>query len=892
MNKSKTRIIATLVLIVFLSASALSSSIGTAQAADYQKTYAFLAVTPNPAGVGQSVYVIMFLSNLQFSASGNGGARFHNYTCTITKPDGTIEVKGPYTADAVSNGGLIYTPTMVGTYTLVFNYPGEFTPATRGPTGSFSPDTTFSASQSAPVTLVVQQNQIPTLIGNPAPTGYWTRPINGQNYLWGSQTNTWLMAAWDQMGRQFDQGSCYVPYGTAPNSPHVLWTKPLTFGGIVGGEFGNAQFGDGRSYEQFFRPPVIISGRLYYNEIGPEEPWTFNAFSGSFANTSTIVCVDLKDGSTLFTVPNATLSFGQVYNYVSPNQAGGMAYLWEVRAVFNKDSLTAQPYQTWRMFDAWTGKYMLTINNVPAGTILLDNTFYGGSKAGPGDVLVYRVDPAAQTLTIWNSSKTIPTLANWPNATSVGTNAWQWRPTNLIGSTLNAVGSSTVTLQNYNATPTINTDGRQAIVNLQDFPVGGSIRQIGYDNTIYVANGTAPATLQFAFPFVSTWVGYSMVDGHKLWGPTTIDLTSQMPQNATGYLTSALSGAYQIDINGIWNIWCKETAQYFAWNVKTGQFLYKTDALTTGGFVLYNWESHAQTPDGFLYNWGFDGYVHAYDTATGKLLWEFSTGPAGTNTPYGTYPCYNGITIMDGKLFTQTSDHGNGVEPLYQGEGLYALDYKTGQQLWNITGWWEQPVISDGKYIAHNCYDNQIYCFGKGPSAVTVTASATRGSAVEVQGTVSDISPAAKQAVADSRLTMVPLVSDASQNVFMNYLYQQQQMPTNVQGVPVQLTAVAPDGSTVDIGIVTSDASGYFSTLWTPQAEGQYQITATFAGSQSYYQSSAKTAFGSVVPPTTAPTPTPAPTASQVSAETFYAFAAIIIVLIIIVLLVLVLRKK
>ena len=671
----------------------------------------------------------------------------------------------------------------------------------------------------------------------------------------------------------------------------------------MGGEYGNAQFTDGRSYEQFFKPPIIISGRLYYNTIGANEPVTQ-------INYSSIVCVDMKDGSTIFTIPNATLSFGQIYNYVSPNQAGGLAYLWETR--------TISGVNYWRMFDAWTGQYMLSINNVPAGTILLDNTFYATSNTGPGDILVYSLNAITRQLTIWNSSKTIPTLANFPNGTTVGTNAWQWRPVNILGSTLNAVGNSTVLLYNQNnAIATINTDGRQAIVNLTDLPTGAgtsaaTIRQIGYDNTIYISNGTAPATLQFAFPYVSTWVGYSMTDGSKLWGPNTIDLTTKLPANATAYLTGALSGARQIDASGIWPVWVKETAQYFAWNVKTGQYVYQTAPLTTGGFVLYNWESHTQTPDGYLYNWGFDGYIHAYNVTNGLSLWDFSTGDAGTNTPYGTWPVYNGITIMDGKLFAQTSDHGNGVEPLYQGEGLYAVDYKTGQQLWNITGWWEQPVISDGIYVTHNCYDNQIYAFGKGPSAITVTTSLTKGSAIEVQGTVSDISPGAKQKVATGQFNTIPLVSDASQNGFMNYIYQQQQMPINVQGVTVRLTAIDPNGNPKDLGTVTSDSSGLFHKLWTPEVPGEYVITASFDGSNSYYPSSATTALGvteapsASVPPTTIPTPTgttnPSPiiTATPTSAPppnaptpvALYVGIAAVVVIIAVVAAALVLRKR
>jgi hypothetical protein len=63
-------------------------------------------------------------------------------------------------------------------------------------------------------------------------------------------------------------------------------------------------------------------------------------------------------------------------------------------------------------------------------------------------------------------------------------------------------------------------------------------------------------------------------------------------------------------------------------------------------------------------------------------------------------------------------------------------------------------------------------------------------------------------------------------------------------GVPVQLTAIAADGSYIDIGTVVSDAyHGTFACPWTPPNEGTYNIIATFAGDASYGSSSAATAI-------------------------------------------------
>ena len=65
-----------------------------------------------------------------------------------------------------------------------------------------------------------------------------------------------------------------------------------------------------------------------------------------------------------------------------------------------------------------------------------------------------------------------------------------------------------------------------------------------------------------------------------------------------------------------------------------------------------------------------------------------------------------------------------------------------------------------------------------------------------------------------------------------------------ITGVPVTLTALGSDGSSIDIGTVTTDGYyGTFSKTWTPPAEGDYKIIASFAGDDSYGSSGASTAI-------------------------------------------------
>ena len=88
-------------------------------------SYAFLNVAPNPAGIGQTVTVDMWLGQVPPTALAQYGDRWMNYKVTVTKPDGTNETLGPFTSDDTGGFATTYTPTAIGNYTFVFNFPGQ-----------------------------------------------------------------------------------------------------------------------------------------------------------------------------------------------------------------------------------------------------------------------------------------------------------------------------------------------------------------------------------------------------------------------------------------------------------------------------------------------------------------------------------------------------------------------------------------------------------------------------------------------------------------------------------------------------------------------------------------------------------------------------------------------
>lgn len=102
----------------------------------------------------------------------------------------------------------------------------------------------------------------------------------------------------------------------------------------------------------------------------------------------------------------------------------------------------------------------------------------------------------------------------------------------------------------------------------------------------------------------------------------------------------------------------------------------------------------------------------------------------------------------------------------------------------------------------------------------------------------------------------VPAVSDASMGEWMKHVYAQFPLPAGVTGVDVSIDAIDPNKNFVHLGDATTDASGRFGCTINAMVPGDYKIIAKFAGSKSYYGSSAE-AFMTVVEPPAVPTELP-----------------------------------
>ena len=206
-------------------------------------SYAYLTTAPDPVGVGQSAAVYMWVDHPLPGASDVPGTsnniRRAGYSLTITAPDGTV-TKQTWASCSDTTGIQMYyfTPTQVGKYTLSFNYPGQtyLWNSTNTPYLSASNDVyygdLFAGSTARTETLTVQQTPAPSPPTPAMPTAYWTYPIFGENYNWYSVASNWLSGP--STPASAHSGNVQ-PFGSGPLTAHVMWTNPIQYGGVVGG---------------------------------------------------------------------------------------------------------------------------------------------------------------------------------------------------------------------------------------------------------------------------------------------------------------------------------------------------------------------------------------------------------------------------------------------------------------------------------------------------------------------------------------------------------------------------------------------------------------------------------------------------------------------------------
>jgi hypothetical protein len=733
-------------------------------------TYPYLGVIPNPVGVNQMVLFHVGITRQTPSVE----IGWEGLSIEIKKPNGEIQTIENIKTDSTGGTGATFTPTMVGTYEAKTIFPKQ-----QGADGVHQ-----DAAESEVVYIEVQADPVPYYPGHAMPKEYWTRPIDANLREWYR-----IAGNWRDIG--YDCDPLYAPYNDdAPETAHILWTKPMSIGGLIGGEVGEGKsYTIGDAYEGKFPDRLILAGRLYYT-VGGSRGVTRSPYPAPIET----ICVDLHTGEEYWRKAfpnNATISFATTIWWDGFNHHGGFPYLF------------ISSRGTWDAYDAFTGDWRFTIENLPSGDTHLD--------PATGEPQILTVDTRNNQMRLWRTSTYIKSI---PGSTG--------------GSWGNTIEGQTHDADDW---------GDRAIEWEVDIPddLQGGLDWVLPDRVI-------GATL--SYDEVTLW-GLSTEPGREgdlLFQNTWIPPTSWEEGEVT---VSGFGGGWMLRHDNVAVLWIKETREYYGFSLETGEYMWGPTE------PQYYLDAVDDTPTasraaayGYFYSLSLGGIVYCYDIQTGETEWTYPIEDYYQEFLFANNWWGKPVFIADGKIYLGHTEH-SPIDPRPRGAPFVCLDAYTGElifradNLFRSTRWGGRAIIGDSIMATQDTYDQRIYAVGKGPSALTVAKTGTvaeKGSAYTIEGTVMDVSPGTQDDTMKLRFPYgVPAVSDASQSAWMLYVYKNFERPTDTTGVPIKIEVMTPSGQYQNLGTTTSDAYGNWAFGICPEEAGTYMIIATFEGSEAYY---------------------------------------------------------
>jgi hypothetical protein len=775
-----------------------------------EDTRAFLSFTPNPIGIGQELLV-----NLWLNPALHVSRYFTDYKVTITRPDGTTDtvICDSYRADTTA--WFPYIVDQAGTWKLKFDFPGGYFPPGNytvyegaflgAQIWNFSQSVYYKPSSTAEQTLTVQEDMVYSWPDLGLPTDYWTRPVSVEHREWwpilGNYPGTGYVgggAVWDELYPDTNPycGTNYDfhPWVIGPNTAHIVWKKQGDNAGLIGGSAG--------SYGTTGRPgtpTMIYNGRCYQTYTKPGV--------GSVA-----ACYDLRTGEIYYEIPTAEGGVTPSYlAYVEPG--GGSVPGAEAQSTYSVELLSITGGRLMKI-NPWTGAVSTNVSLSPL-TSRDTGTYYMNQH-----VLTVRDLGAAAGAERYR-------LINWTTAGT--TSNFEAR----------IVSNTTYARASFTTTSYPQMDDTSYSLNsfpLIDFNVGlgATICRVTWLNSTGIYE---QLRIQ----------GYTLSTGEALW-----DIIVDEPQYSSSCYIADHGKLAVLTQKGYW----------LAWDLRTGKLAWQSEQMD------YPWASASfgayavQSAYGLLYRQAYDG-VYAFNWETGKIVWKYKAPAlAAFESPYidendnPIYPFNAGAVIADGKMYVYNTEH-TASWPMTRGWQLHCINATTGDLVWKIGNPMNFGAIADGYLTASNSYDGYMYAFGKGKSATTITSTPAviaDGDNVLIQGSVLDLSPAQPG---------TPCVSKESMSLQMEYLHLQRPIGgiwgnETMTGVSVSLDTLDPNGNYVHIADVTTDGySGTFGYTWEPEVPGQYKVTATFMGDDSYGSSFATTYVSVGEAPAAPATPEP-----------------------------------
>jgi len=760
----------------------------------------YLSVRPTTVGLGQEILI-----NMWCTPAPGANRQYHDYKLTVTDPDGKSITA---TMDSFPADGTNWSPWVVdkvGEWTFRFEYTGEYFAPGRYLDGNLINATTGGTVYADGVTITtspsvreqkitVQESMVASWSEVPLPTDYWKRPIGEINREWWPIIGSypwWGDGSYDVTGMwntyypntnpTYNAAYGFTPWVSAPETAHIVWTRPYQMAGLMGGDFAGASsvYMDSLSAHssvvsdwQTLQTALVLMGRVYHAAPKP-------ATSGP-GTQMYWECYDMRTGEVYWerplypgeTTPN-------LIEYASGNS--------EVKGAVQKPIMPS--------IMSISNGYLLKYN--PNNGIMMYNfsiapmTGNGGTYYMNGYVLGIQdlgADAGAERYRLINWT-TLGTSANFASRViSNTTYARSALPTANQIDWNTGVGCTVTTVSQGGIYTGLTVQAFDLLTGIQLW--NKTINEAPYSTSANLADHGKIAVLTTNGHFIA----YDLKTGTEVWQSEPLDYPWDEPGWGAYSTTSAYGQMY--------------------WSAQTG--IYAIDWAT--GKI--NWKFEKEAPP----------FETPYTGRNGKPVYPFVIGSVCAD---GKLYAYSQEHTPDTPFYrgqpTVCIDVGTGEEIWSFGMNGMIFLRRGG------------IIVADG-YMTLAAQDGVMYTFGIGLSETTVSApqlAVPLGQKVLLTGSILDLSPAQPGAPCVSKES----VAAQMEHIHLQSSIGGVLGDVMMIGVPVSIDVLDPNGNYYNIGTVTSD--GYSGTFafdgWTPKVAGLYTITATFMGDESYGSSFATT---------------------------------------------------
>jgi hypothetical protein len=790
-----------------------------------RKTYGYIDVAPTVIGVGQKATVTLFIEPIaaDYALATVYPIGYSGITVTFIKPDGSKDTFAPTDANGVYPAGVV---DALGTMFFFYaaDKAGNWSVTMTMPAQNFTDQSgtaTYTGCTSEPAYFTVTTEPQYAGLLNGYPWAALPNPNTYWTYPVSSNNREWSKIAGDWLGGSWWDSTIYDWDG--------LWqpygSAPSTAHILWKMPYGQAGLVGGsygslsytNSAADWAANDIIINGKLYISH--PD-------YSGGFD------CIDLATGKTLWTAAGSIVCGihlpGSAYSQAADLYTGNPTGVVLAASAGVNSYLFGTDYSTgnWNYYNPNTGTVALSFSNVNVsitnGPYLVEGTplAFGTCRSGWNyTTLMYDTN----YVWCWNMSKVVPYSGDW----STGL---QWIKT-VNNPATGQMGPGDGTNR---ASIAISAD----LSSVALISIGGNL-VAGFD-----AN-TGKSIWNMTTPYTN--VCSDTLPCLQLFGTNNFLLFD--PALSEFHCYSALTGK---------QLWSTIVGDY-PWNTKGD--LYKVN------------------DNDNVYLGGPDGTITALSLTDGHKIWK-TTPIQSTEYVSNALPYWTGMLEADGKLYAWAGPIPAYVpNPISRLSILLCFNATTGETVFTLNGGSGPSAAVAGYLTTISFYDGRYYCLGKGQTSTSVLIQndvVANGATVLIKGNVLDQSPAQ---------TGTPAVADSAMSEWMDYIHMQNATllnnPPKEPGVPVTLTALDPNNNTIPIGITTTDSAGNYAISFVPTVTGMYTITATFAGTNSYWKSSSETKLTVISAATTS-----APTSTGsvgISETTLYASIAAVIVAIAIV---------